>query len=186
MLPDAEPARQLGDLTRRFRAGDPQALADAYAEWGALVYSTALRIMGDPHDAEDVTQHVFVAAWESRESLADDGRSLAGWLVTITRRRCADHHQRTLRDQRKVAAAGSASAVQSTPTVGAGDVDRLLVAHELAALGHPRGTILRMVYLQDLTHADVAQVLGMPLGTVKSHVRRGLAQLRDRLEGVGS
>lgn len=186
MPPPAEPARSSGDLARRLRGGDPEALADAYAQWGSLVYSVALRITGDPHDAEDVTQHVFLAAWHSRESLADNDQSLGGWLVTITRRRCADHHQRQTRERRNVVAAGSVGGVAAVPTIGVADLDRLLVASELSALGHPRGTVLRLVYLHDLTHDQVAQSLNLPLGTVKSHVRRGLAQLRARLEEVSS
>lgn len=81
---------------------------------------------------------------------------------------------------------GLAGSAHAAPTLGADDVDRLLVADELADLGHPRGTVLRLVYLDDLSHDQVAQRLGMPLGTVKSHVRRGLLRLRDRLEEVTS
>lgn len=186
MLPDAQPAQASGDLVRRLRSGDPQALAEMYAQWGPLVYSIALRIMGNTHDAEDVTQQTFVSAWRSRDSLTADGRSLAGWLVTIARRRCADHHHRQRREARNMMAVGSAGAVSPVPTVGSSDVDRMLVADELAVLGHPRGTVLRLVYMEDLSHDQVAEQLGIPLGTVKSHVRRGLLQLRNRLEEVTS
>lgn len=186
MPPDAEPDRAQGSLVRRLRAGDSDALAEAYAQYGGLVYSVALRSVRDAHDAEDITQQVFVSAWRSRETITDDGRSLAGWLVTITRRRSADHHEQRRREDRNVRVVGLAGSAHAAPTLGADDVDRLLVADELADLGHPRGTVLRLVYLDDLSHDQVAQRLGMPLGTVKSHVRRGLLRLRDRLEEVTS
>lgn len=183
MSPHAEPGHH-DSLVRRLRAGDPEALAEAYQQCGRLVYSVALRSVNNPHDAEDITQQVFISAWRSRERLTDDDRSVAGWLVTITRRRCADHYQQRRRDDRNVRAMGPGLPTHVTPTLGADDVDRLFVADELADLGHPRGTVLRLVYLEDLSHDQVAERLGMPLGTVKSHVRRGLLRLRDRLEEV--
>lgn len=173
-----------GDLAKRLRAGDESALAEAYQLYGALVHTVALRLTRNHHDAEDITQQVFVSAWHSRHTLADDDRSLAGWLVTITRRRCYD-------------ARGQAPGTTRHPvppdldSTGAGSrghaddtIDRLIVAQALDEIGDPRAAILRLALIDDLTHPDIAQRLDLPLGTVKSHIRRGLRQLRDRLREV--
>lgn len=170
-------------LARRLRIGDQDALAEAYAAWGPLVYNVALRAAANHHDAEDITQQVFVSAWRSRATLTDDNRSLAGWLVTITKRRCADVHGRRAREQRQAAAA-AVTMRSEAPGEHEPALDRLIVAHALNELGDPRATVVRLAVIDDLTHAQVAERLDMPLGTVKSHVRRGLLQLRDRLQEV--
>lgn len=172
------------DLVRRIRAGDGVAFAQLYTEYSRLVHSIAVRLMGNHHDAEDVTQQVFVSAWQGRESLKDDG-SLTGWLATITRRRCADLAAGRARTSRTEE---SASAVMTLPVPDdpVRAIEEITVAHTLRSLGEPRATIVRMAVVEDQRHEDIAHTLGVPLGTVKSHIRRGLLQLRSRLEEVTS
>lgn len=172
-----------GDLTRRLRAGEREALAQAYQQYGALVHSVAVRLVGDYHDAQDITQQVFVSAWQSRHTLADDDRSLAGWLVTITRRRCYDATARAAAPVVPVAE------VDASPATGAPHeqdeiIDRLVVASALDEIGDPRAAVLRLAFIEDRTHEEIARHLQLPLGTVKSHIRRGLRELRDRLREV--
>lgn len=172
------------ELMRRVAAADEEALAESYRRFGALVHTIALRSVGGHHDAEDITQQVFVALWKGRESLDPASGSLAGWLTVVTRRRCADHHaarSRRTRDEHVLAR----EAERSVPDP-ADAADRVLIADELAALGDPRATIIRMAILEDRRQADIADELELPLGTVKSHVRRGLIHLRSRLEEVTS
>lgn len=187
MSPQTIPEGAGSDLTRRFRAGDMEALAEAFAAHGGLVHTIAVRIMGNRHDAEDVTQQVFVSAWRSRHTLSDDTRSLAGWLVTITRRRCADARlregQSVRRDAVNAAASGQLRAAQDDTDRA---IDRIVIGHALEQLGEPRASVLRLALIDDLSHEQVASRLGLPLGTVKSHIRRGLLQLRDRLREVNS
>jgi RNA polymerase sigma factor (sigma-70 family) len=171
------------DLLTRVKAGDEQAFAELYALHGRLVHSIAVRLLGDHHDAEDVTQQVFVSAWNSRDSLREGAGSLPGWLVTITRRRCADLAAARARISRTEKAA-AAVALPNTPADPARAVERVMLAHTLATLGEPRTTIVRMAVMDDRRHEDIAKTLGLPLGTVKSHIRRGLLHLRSRLEEV--
>ncbi|WP_436003309.1 RNA polymerase sigma factor [Knoellia sp. LjRoot47] len=184
MLSDAPPETSDAELMQRVADEDRDALAEVYERFGGLVHTIALRSVGAHHDAEDITQQVFLALWRSRGSLDPASGSLAGWLATVTRRRCADHHAARARDQRDdrvVAALGPAP----PPTPLPDDVaDRVVVAHELASLGDPRATIIRMAIIEDRRQQDVADALGLPLGTVKSHIRRGLLDLRHRLEEV--
>lgn len=171
------------DLVRRLRAGDETAFSALYAQYGRLVHSIAVRLVGNHHDAEDVTQQVFVSAWRSRESLRDDAGSLPGWLATITRRRCADlAGSRARTSQTEQAAA--AVATLPMPADPARAVEEVTLAHTLASLGEPRTTIVRMAVIDDRRHEDIAATLGIPLGTVKSHIRRGLLHLRSQLEEV--
>jgi RNA polymerase sigma factor (sigma-70 family) len=173
------------DLAARLRDGSPDALAEAFDRWSSLVHTLALRSLGSHHDAEDVTQQVFVSAWRSRHTLRPERGSVPGWLVGIARHRIADvHAQRTrsARDAQAVATEGAP--VAHDPPADERLATRLLLADELARLGQPRGGIIRMAFVDELTHEEIARRLGMPLGTVKSHVRRGLLQLRNRMEEV--
>ncbi len=174
------------DVGRGFAAGDESALEQAYQQWGALVYTVALRGVGNTEDAADITQSVFVSAWRSRSSFDSDSGSLPAWLMTISKRRIADHFRR-----RAVTSEVPSDSLGDSgqPIVSAmpgpdpsAVVDQVVVAEELARLGDPAETILRLAFYEDLSHQQIADRLSMPLGTVKSHIRRGLGRLRDRME----
>jgi RNA polymerase sigma factor (sigma-70 family) len=173
------------DLAVRLRDGSRDALAEAYREWSSLVHTLALRSLGNHHDAEDVTQQVFVAAWRSRHTLRPERGTVAGWLVGITRHTVADMHARRARQARDAAAVAAHELPQEHAAPPDDQLAARLVLHdELGRLGEPRGTVVRMAFIEDLTHEQIAERLDLPLGTVKSHVRRGLTRLRTRLEEV--
>ena len=173
------------DIAERLRDGSREALEEAYARWASLVHTLAVRSLGNHHDAEDVTQQVFVSAWNSRHTLRPDKGTVPGWLVGITRHKGAAVHAKRARLAR-----GAQAGAGDTPPHGRAPppddllATRLVLHDELERLGEPRGTIVRMAFLEDRTHDEIAERLAMPLGTVKSHVRRGLLHLRTRLEEV--
>jgi RNA polymerase sigma-70 factor (ECF subfamily) len=174
-------------LARGFAAGDRACLEEAYRRWSPLVHALALRELGRPADAEDVTQQVFVSAWRSRADHVPDRGSLAGWLVGITRHRILDHQRRQQRQLRLATTLESEAVVGSTSgSPPERDLERLVLAAEIAQLPEPRGTIVRMAFWDGYTHAQIAERLGLPLGTVKSHARRALLHLRDRLKETAS
>jgi RNA polymerase sigma-70 factor (ECF subfamily) len=171
------------ELATRFRDGDVDALAQAFAQHGRLIHTLALRTLGNFHDAEDVTQQVFIAAWRGRHTFDPGKGSLAGWLVGITRHSVADLLAQRSRATRNLVAV-AASPPPSAPDVDSAVTDRILIAYALESLGEPRATILRLALADGHTHEEVSRQLDLPLGTVKSHIRRGLLQLRNTMKAV--
>lgn len=183
---DAHPDLQLASA---FVEGADGSLRAVYDRFGAMVYGIARGVLRSATDAEEVTQATFVSAWQGRDTFDPTRGSLAGWLIGIARRRTADR-LRTMERERKATDA-AAQLVEQEPRRGTqpgpGDqvVDRIVVADGLAHLAEPQRRVLELAFFDDLTHRQIASVTGLPLGTVKSHVRRGLAQLRRRLEVDG-
>lgn len=168
-------------LPQRFAAGDPEAMAEVYAEHGRLVHSLCLGALRHRQDAEDATQQAFTRAWRSRDTY-DPARPLGGWLTGITRRVIAD--ALAARDQQRRSATAESTSLEPTAPGGLADdlVDRVIVHEALEQLGPPQDEILRMAFVQDLPQRQIAERLDLPLGTVKSHIHRGLARLRRSLE----
>lgn len=173
-------------VAARLVEGDETALEEIYDRWSALVHTFALRSLRDPHDAEDVTQLVFVAAWGSRHTLTPSPTALPSWLIGIARHKVADVRGARSRDADRVAAVAAGADAQVTTLESAdGEIaDRLVVRHAVQGLPDPRRTIVFLAFWEGRSHAEIAETTGLPLGTVKSHVRRGLIHIHQQLEGM--
>jgi RNA polymerase sigma factor (sigma-70 family) len=165
-----------------FAGGDDWALAEAYRRWSAMVHTLSLRSLGDRTDAEDVTQQVFIKAWQSRERFDHERGSLAAWLVGITRHAVADRWTARDRDRRLAERTASLAAPVSEWSGSDQIADSIVVHSGVAQLGQPQRDILTLAFYEELTHDQIAARLNLPLGTVKSHIRRSLRRLRDHLE----
>jgi len=175
------------EIGRRFSAGDAQALGLAYEQWAAQVHGMAVRAFGPGPDAEDVTQQTFVSAWTGRAGYRPDKGPLPAWLVGVARHKIADTWARRDRQRRETEAAMSdLQGPRVTAGVDTEVADRVLVLDELDLLGQPQRGIIELAFFEDLTHAQIAERTGLPLGTVKSHIRRTLERLRTRLEVDGA
>jgi RNA polymerase sigma-70 factor (ECF subfamily) len=178
------------EVGRRFAAGDEQALALAYERWAGQIHGMAVRAFGPGPDAEDVTQQTFVSAWTGRGGYRPDKGPLPAWLVGVARHKIADTWARREKQRRETEAA--MSELQATPSgpvtagVDTAVADRALILDELDLLGQPQRGIIELAFFEDLTHAQIAARTGIPLGTVKSHIRRTLERLRTRLEVDGA
>ena len=172
-------------LAEAFRGGDPTALRQMYDRFGGAVFHLALRTLGSGADAEDVTQTTFVAAWQGRETFDPARGSLLGWLLAIARRKVVDRLRAVARENRIEDAVRALPEATDPAAAPERVVDRLVVADELAQLPAEQRRVLELAFYDDLTHQQIAAVTALPLGTVKSHIRRGMARLRQRLEVDG-
>ncbi len=174
-------------ISLAFSQGHPTALAQAYQRWGGLVHGLATKAVGHS-DADDVTQQVFVSAWQSRARYRAEQGPLGAWLVGITRHRVADHFSRRHMGNEVPADPSvlTANLDQRTApnTVTADRIDQMLVLwEELERIGDPQRRIMVLAFFEDMTHAQIAESLDIPLGTVKSYIARSLRRMRSRLEG---
>ena len=173
-------------LAERFRRGDELALREVYDLYGGLIHRLGVSCLASHHDAEDVTQATFVAAWRGRETYDPNRGTLAGWLLGIARRQVVDRLRALRREHGVAAAVRQAGTGYSQEPAPERVVDRLVVADELRQLTDDQRRVVELAFFDDLTHVQIAGVTGLPLGTVKSHLRRGLARLRTRWEVDGA
>jgi RNA polymerase sigma-70 factor (ECF subfamily) len=182
-------AEQPGDseLLRLMRLGDESALEALYARYGGLVFTLALRIVGDPELAREVLQDTFLRSWDSRETY-DAGRGrVPWWLMGIARNRAVDllrsrSHQARLREQDRLES-GTHIGEAADPK----SVDVLLrhaVTQALEGLSAGQREAIELAYYGGLTQTEIARQLTQPLGTIKSRTREAMERLRTLLEPI--
>lgn len=176
--PSPEPDRPPGDdVTARWVAGDAEALRLAFEAWGGAIHAYCARRLHQD-DAADATQEVFVSAWRARDQFDPARGVLAQWLFGIARNTCVTFHRRGARVPEPTSDVPARSDLGDDPLP-----DRLLLAGALQQLPDRQRQVLVASFVEDQTNLEVAERLGMPLGTVKSDIRRGLRALRAQMEG---
>ncbi|MEY7973744.1 RNA polymerase sigma factor [Saccharomonospora xinjiangensis] len=155
-----------------------------YARYHGLVFAVALAEVSHWADAEDVAQRVFVRAWRSRESFDPVKGGVRSWLLAITRNvisdlRAARTRERSLREA-VASVAGFGEAGRGGGEVEEDVVNRLLVTSELDRLAEHQRLVVELAFFANLTHSEIAEDTGLPIGTVKSQLRRALHRLRGR------
>lgn len=173
----------------RMASGDQGGLADLYDRHGRLVFSLALRVVRDRGDAEDVTQEVFVQAWRQAERFSDARGNVVGWLLNMARSRAIDCARRR-RVRPQLAEADTTADVRDDGPGHDLQFDwrerAQTIRHAMEELPMLQRLAVELAFFDGLTHAEIAEQLEVPLGTVKTRVRQGLLKLRDRLAGVAS
>lgn len=172
-------------ILSRIAAGDERAVELLYDRYAARLYTLALHVCRDPGAAEEVVQDVFVAVW--REAGRYDPRrgSVSTWLFGMARNRAVDELRRR---GRRPSAPWEHVAEQPAPgpDAAASAEDRVLAEQARRLIGQMPAiyrTTLQLAYFQGLTQREIAQTMGVPLGTVKTRTRAGLEYLRRALEG---
>ena len=171
----------------RMARGDQSALGDLYDRHGRLIYSLALRVLRDQGDAEDVVQEVFLQAWREASRFDLTRGNVVAWLVMVTRSRAIDRlRRRQARPQLAATSepdtrvdAGPRADVQMEWQSRAAEVRRALETLPLL-----QRAAVELAFFDGLTHAEIAEQLEVPLGTVKTRVRQGLLKMRDCLAGA--
>lgn len=184
---DPEPQAHLSDaeLSQALGRGEVSALSVIYDRHAGLVYGIAMRVLGNPQEAEDLTQDIFLSL--TRRSSYDPARgSLRTYLAILTRSRSVDRiRARTSRQQRSLRwqSDPGETMTTSTPLDEAFRQDRSQeVRQALATLPDQQQHILYLSYYEGLSQSEIARQLGIPLGTVKARARRGLIKLRALLK----
>jgi RNA polymerase sigma-70 factor, ECF subfamily len=180
---------ELSDLLTRISAGDQTAFADFYDSTARTVFGIVLSVVRDHAQAEEVTQEVYVEAWTSAPRFDPRLGSAKGWLNTIAHRKAVDRvrsSQRSQeRDQRHFEAGPVQPQVDTSDIVVAEDQSKRVRA-ALEQLPEAQRTALRMAYFEGRSYREVAEFLGLPLGTVKTRIRDAMKRLRSQLEEAAS
>ncbi len=170
-------------LLHRVAAGDQGAMQALIDRFGGLVWSLARRFCSTEAEAEEAVQEIFVDVWQSASRYDAASGAEATFIATIARRRLIDRRRRSDRQKRLVESVGRErpdAAPDRTDEVALGD-EAARAAAFLASVSPEQQRVLRLSIYQGLSHEEIAQSTGLPLGTVKTHIRRGLIKLRDLL-----
>jgi RNA polymerase sigma factor (sigma-70 family) len=167
------------ELDAAFRDGPHDVLRRAYDRHGPLIYTLCRRSVG-AELANDVTQEVFITAWRQRHRFDPERGVLAGWLVGIARNKVLEALRR--RQLHLIDDHGPSAPEPVSPDSIDDLADRLVLADALNELPKRAQMLITLAFHDGLTHAEIADQTGLPLGTVKSDIRRGLERLRRSVD----
>ena len=174
-------------ILKRVAAGDADAVRECLDTYGGLVWSLARRMLRNTEDAEDVVQDVFVDIWKNAQRFDESLASETTFIAMIARRRIIDR----VRYASRRVTADSLDDVVTEPSVRADrsmqmSVEANEAAEAVAALRPEQRQVLQLAIVHGLSHQEIADATGMPLGTVKTHARRGLLAAREILGLAGA
>lgn len=169
-------------ILQRISEGDKTAVQDCLDKYGGLVWSLARRMLPNTDDAEDAVQDIFIDIWKNAERFDEKQASETTFIAMISRRRLID---RVRKFQRQVPA-DAIDDILVEPSVNTHkniqlNVEANQAARELNKLRPEQRQVLQLSIYQGLSHQEISSLIGMPIGTVKTHARRGLLQIRENL-----
>lgn len=167
-------------LLTQVQRGDEAAMAALFDRYSKVVYSVALRVLRDPASAEDVLQEIFMQIWRSPGGFIATRGSLGGWLAVVSRNRSIDALRRR-RPSESVDEIGLASpynlSEEAERNVMIGRAKEIILL-----LPAEQRKTLEMAFFDGLTHSEIAEMTGDPLGTVKTRIRSALLSLRKAFQ----
>ena len=171
-----------GAILHRIKQGDKTAVQDCLSKYGGLVWSLARRMSANQDDAEDAVQEIFVDIWKNAERFDEAQSSETTFIAMIARRRLIDR----LRYTKRRIATDSLEDMVSEPQNRADEqlqtsVEAKDAARALQQLRPEQRRVLQLSIVQGLSHQEISDATGIPLGTVKTHARRGLLKVREFL-----
>jgi RNA polymerase sigma-70 factor (ECF subfamily) len=175
-------------VLKRVAAGDLAAMQECMDQYGGLVWSLARRLAPSPAEAEDAVQEVFIALWENAGRYDEALGSEVTFVAMIARRRLIDRGRKYGRQARlldEVKSLGTPEVNEAPdPVVRSDEAER--AGRALERLSEGQRKVLTLAIHHGLTHEQIAEHTGFPLGTVKTHARRGLMRVREILEPAGA
>jgi RNA polymerase sigma-70 factor (ECF subfamily) len=173
---ELDDAALLGQVLR----GDEAAMASLFDRYSKVVYSVALRVLRDPAAAEDVLQEIFMQIWRTPDSFIATRGSLGGWLAVVSRNRSIDALRRK-RPTEQVDDLGLASSYDLADEA----IHNSLIEKArgvIVQLPVEQRKTIEMAFFDGLTHSEIAEMTGDPLGTVKTRIRAALQTLRKAFQ----
>jgi RNA polymerase sigma-70 factor (ECF subfamily) len=189
LSPGATDIHRLADeeLMQLVRGGDPRAFETVYDRHGGVAFSLAYRMVGNRTVAEDVVQEAFLSIWRSRLRYEPERGSVRSWVLGIVHHRTIDALRRNLvHDRRRTSDEGLEErheAPERTDVEVARRDEARTVRAALDSLPDEQTKVIELAYFGGFTHVQIAEMLGMPIGTVKGRMRLGLEKLRRQLQG---
>lgn len=162
------------------QSGDESAMASLFDRYSKVVYSVSLRVLRDPASAEDVLQEIFMQIWRNPDSFTSTRGSLGGWLAVVARNRSID----TLRRRRPTESVEDVILASSTNLADEAERNSLMerARSVIGNLPMEQRKTLEMAFFDGLTHSEIAEMTGDPLGTVKTRIRSALTTLRKAFQ----
>ena len=179
-MADGATAIDDGTLLQRVRQGDQRAMAEVFDRYGRAVYSVALRILKDTGHAEDVMQEIFFQVWRNSDSFVQGRGSLGAWLVVIARNRSID----LLRRRKPTDSVEDVVLASSTNLASEAEHNAMIekVQKVLKDLPAEHQRSMELAFFEGLSHSEIAERTGDPLGTVKTRIRLALIALRKAFQ----
>lgn len=190
MVPSSPQENTDREMLAQIALGDQRAFGQLYDRLSGPLYSFALRMLGDASEAQDALQDVCLQLWRRAAAYDASQSSVFSWAMLMTRSRVIDRLRSRGRRLRVVVAStdaieGEVAADASTMESAADTADRnekaLGVRSILNKLPEEQREAIELAFFSDLTHHEISEKLGEPLGTIKARIRRGLLKLRERM-----
>lgn len=188
LMPPSDDSDALhAELLRRISAQDEKAMGELYDRVAGVLYSVAIRVVGDTDDAQEIVQEVFVQIWSKAANFDPTRGTAIHWALGITRNRSIDRLRSRQRHSRLVEKISAETDISGAVSEGLGShrlsgPELASVRGAVSSLPQEQRAAIEMAFFSGLSHVEISESLGEALGTVKARIRRGMMKLREQLK----